>query len=56
MSKKISSILFLLFLSVSVFAQKNKPVAPVLPIDDETKLVSYTGVVDATGVSKKRDV
>ncbi len=43
----------MLVLPSLVFAQKNKPVAPVLPMDAETNLVSYNGVVDATGVTQK---
>lgn len=52
MIKKISTVFFMLLLSASVFAQKNKPVAPVLPMDAEGKLVVYTGVVEETGIMK----
>lgn len=51
--KKFRSIVLMLVLPSLVFAQKNKPVAPVLPMDAETNLISYTGVVDATGVTSK---
>ncbi len=51
--KKINLIALLFVLPSFVFAQKNKPVAPVLPLDAETNMVSYSGVVDATGISQK---
>lgn len=51
--KKFHSIVLMLALPSLVFAQKNKPVAPVLPMNAETNTVSYSAVVDATGETQK---
>ncbi len=51
--KKIILISLFFVLPSLVFAQKNKPVAPVLPMDTETNMVSYSAVVDATGETQK---
>ena len=53
MNKKLFSLAVIFLFPAMVFAQKNKPTAPVLPMDNETNMISYTGVVDATGVTAK---
>ena len=50
--KKIS-LIFVLFLSVGLFAQKASDIEiPYFPIDEETKLVTYTDVIQVPGVLK----
>lgn len=51
--KKTTLLFLILFLSVFAFGQKKQPfTAPTLPMDNETKLVSYNGVVDQSGIVK----
>lgn len=50
--KKIS-LIFVLFLSAGLFAQKASDIEiPYFPIDEETKLVTYTDVIQVPGVLK----
>ena len=41
-----------LILSSVAFAQKPAYVAPAMPVDEETKLITYSGVVDVPNTSK----
>lgn len=52
--KKISLLLLLAMLSTMAFAQKNKlPEEPALPIDENTKLVTYQDVVNEPGTPQE---
>lgn len=44
---------FLFFLTVTISKAQNTATAPKMPLDDKTKLISYTKVKDVTGVSKE---
>ncbi|OFX33628.1 MAG: hypothetical protein A2X08_06745 [Bacteroidetes bacterium GWA2_32_17] len=46
--KAFSIVLFLTLLNTSVFSQKEEYQEPQLPIDQESKLITYTKVVDVT--------
>ncbi len=49
--KKIILMAFCLIASSS-FAQKSSYVAPQMPVDEETKLITYSGVVDVPNTNK----
>jgi len=52
--KKTYLILSILMMSLCAFSQKKQPLTvPDMPIDNDSKIVSYQGVVELPGVSKK---
>ena len=51
--KKISlSLILLTLVIVSSFAQKQAIQAPEMPVDESTKLITYTGVVEVKAMNK----
>ncbi len=50
--KHLLSIAVALTLSMHLYAQKSTYTAPTMPVDEDSKLITYTGIVDVPATSK----